>query len=99
MGRRDDDLIGDADDAADIGHNSNTVAAGQLRAFVERIERLEEEKKTIADDIKDVFAEAKGSGFDTKAIRTIIKLRKQDQAERQEQETVLDLYKAALGME
>ena len=70
----------------------------QLKAIVERIERLEEEKKTISDDIKDVFAEAKGTGFDTKAIRTIIRLRKKDQAERQEEESILDLYKAALGM-
>ncbi|MGD9914116.1 MAG: DUF2312 domain-containing protein [Rhizobiaceae bacterium] len=78
---------------------SQTVAAGQLRAFIERIERLEEEKKTIADDIKEVYAEAKGTGFDTKAIRAIIRLRKKDQAERQEEESILDLYKAALGME
>lgn len=78
--------------------SSQTVAAGQLRAFIERIERLEEEKKTISDDIKDVYAEAKGTGFDTKAIRTIIRERKKDQTERQEFETILDLYKAALGM-
>ncbi|MEQ1936837.1 DUF2312 domain-containing protein [Mesorhizobium sp. CN5-321] len=78
--------------------SSQTVAAGQLRAFIERIERLEEEKKTIADDIKEVYAEAKGTGFDTKAIRTLIRLRKKDQAEREEEESILDLYKAALGM-
>jgi uncharacterized protein (UPF0335 family) len=84
--------------ADDITETSQTVAAGQLRALIERIERLEEEKKTIADDIKEVFAEAKGTGFDTKAMRTIIRLRKKDQAERQEEETILDLYKAALGM-
>ncbi len=78
--------------------SAQTVAAGQLRAFIERIERLEEEKKTISDDIKEVFAEAKGTGFDTKAMRTIIRLRKKDQAERQEEEAVLDLYLAALGM-
>jgi uncharacterized protein (UPF0335 family) len=77
---------------------SQTVAAGQLRAFIERIERLEEEKKTIADDIKEVYAEAKGTGFDTKAIRSLIRLRKKDQAEREEEESILDLYKAALGM-
>ncbi|MCO5071112.1 MAG: DUF2312 domain-containing protein [Rhizobiaceae bacterium] len=75
-----------------------TVAAGQLRSLIERIERMEEEKKTIVEDIKDIYAEAKGNGFDTKAIRTIVKLRKMDQAEREEQETILDLYKAALGM-
>ena len=85
--------------ADDITDTSQTVAAGQLRAFIERIERLEEEKKTIADDIKEVFAEAKGTGFDTKAIRTIIRLRKKDQAERQEEDAILDLYMAALGME
>lgn len=84
--------------ADEVTDSSQTVAAGQLRALIERIERLEEEKKTIADDIKDVYAEAKGNGFDTKAIRTIIRLRKQDQAEREEAETILDLYKAALGM-
>lgn len=78
---------------------AQTVAAGQLRAFIERVERLEEEKQTIADDIKDVYAEMKGTGFDTKAIRTIIRLRKKDAAERQEEEAILDLYKAALGME
>lgn len=77
---------------------SQTLAAGQLRSLIERIERLEEEKKTISDDIKDVYAEAKGTGFDTKAIRAIVALRKQDQAERQEEESILDLYKAALGM-
>lgn len=85
--------------AEDItAESAQTVAAGQLRSFIERIERLEEEKKTIADDIKEVFAEAKGTGFDVKAMRTLIRLRKKDQAERQEEETILDLYKAALGM-
>jgi uncharacterized protein (UPF0335 family) len=84
--------------ADEIAETSQTVAAGQLRAFIERIEKLEEEKQTIADDIKDVFAEMKGTGFDTKAVRTIIRLRKKDQAERQEEEAILDLYKAALGM-
>lgn len=85
--------------ADEITESSQTVAAGQLRAFIERIERLEEEKKTIADDIKDVYAEAKGTGFDVAAIRQIVRLRKQDPAERQEAESILDLYKAALGME
>jgi uncharacterized protein (UPF0335 family) len=84
--------------ADEITETSQTVAAGQLRAFIERVERLEEEKKTIADDIKEVFAEMKGTGFDTKAVRAIIRLRKQDQAEREEAEAILDLYKAALGM-
>lgn len=84
--------------ADEITESSQTVAAGQLRAFVERIERLEEDKKAIADDIKEVFAEMKGTGFDTKAVRTIVRLRKKDQAERQEEETILELYMNALGM-
>lgn len=77
---------------------STTVAAGQLRAFIERIEHMEEEKQTIADDIKEIYAEAKGVGFYTNAMRAIIRLRKKDQAERQEEESILDLYKAALGI-
>lgn len=77
---------------------SQTVAAGQLRVLIERIERLEEDKKAIADDIKDVYAEAKGAGFDTKAIRTLVRLRKKDQAERQEEQSILQLYADALGM-
>ncbi|MBN9552221.1 DUF2312 domain-containing protein [Mesorhizobium sp. VK24D] len=84
--------------ADEITETSQTVAAGQLRAIIERIERLEEEKKTISDDIKDVYAEAKGTGFDVKAVRQLVRMRKQDQAERQEAEAILDLYKAALGM-
>ncbi|MHA6642873.1 DUF2312 domain-containing protein [Mesorhizobium sp. A623] len=84
--------------ADDVTDSSQTVAAGQLRAFIERIERLEEEKKTIADDIKEVYAELKGTGFEPKAVRTIIRLRKQDQNERAEAEAILDLYMAALGM-
>jgi uncharacterized protein (UPF0335 family) len=82
----------------DITETSQTVAAGQLRAFIERVERLEEEKSQLQEDIKEIFAEMKGTGFDTKAVRTIIRLRKKDQAERQEEEAILDLYKAALGM-
>jgi len=73
-------------------------AKDQLKAFVERVERLEEEKKAIADDIKDVYAEAKGNGFDVTALRTIIRLRKQDADERREQETILETYMHALGM-
>ena len=73
-------------------------AKDHLKAFVERIERLEEEKKTIADDIRDVYAEAKGTGFDVKALRTIVRLRKQDADERREQETILETYMHALGM-
>jgi uncharacterized protein (UPF0335 family) len=78
---------------------SDSVAQDQLRAFVERIERLEEEKKAIADDIKEVYAEAKGNGFDTKVLRQVIRIRKQDRSERLEQEAILDLYMAALGMQ
>jgi uncharacterized protein (UPF0335 family) len=70
----------------------------QLKSVIERIERLEEEKKTISDDIKDVYAEAKGNGYDVKALRTIIRMRKQDANERAEQETVLELYMQSLGM-
>ena len=73
-------------------------AKDQLRSIIERIERLEEEKKTISDDIRDVYAEAKGNGFDVKALRTIVRLRKQDANERQEQETILETYMQALGM-
>ena len=78
--------------------DTQTVAAGQLRAFVERIERLHEERNTLGDDLKEVYSEAKGTGFDTKAIKTIVRLRKMDPSQRQEEETILDLYKAALGM-
>lgn len=74
------------------------VAGDQLRAFVERIERLEEEKQALADDIKDVYAEAKGNGFDVKILRQVVRLRKQETNERLEQEAVLDLYLQALGM-
>lgn len=74
------------------------VARDQLRAFVERIERLEEEKKTIADDIKEVYGEAKGNGYDVKVLRKVVALRKQDMNERLEHEAVLDLYLHALGM-
>jgi uncharacterized protein (UPF0335 family) len=73
-------------------------AKDQLKAIIERIERLEEEKKTISDDIRDVYAEAKGNGFDVKALRTIVRLRKQDANERAEQETILETYMQALGM-
>jgi uncharacterized protein (UPF0335 family) len=81
---------------ADIAETG--VAAQELKQFIERIERLEEEKKAIADDIKDVFAEMKGRGFDTKVVRQVIRIRKQDHAERQEMEAVLELYLNALGM-
>jgi uncharacterized protein (UPF0335 family) len=74
------------------------VARDQLKSIVERIERLEEEKKSIADDIKEVYAEAKANGFDVKTLRHVIRLRKQDNNERQEQEALLDVYLNALGM-
>lgn len=82
----------------EITDTSQTVAAAQLRAIVERVERLHEERSTIADDIKEVYAEAKGNGFDVPTIKKIVKLRRMDQAQREEQESILDLYKAALGM-
>jgi uncharacterized protein (UPF0335 family) len=77
----------------------DSVAQDQIRAFIERIERMEEEKRAIAEDIKEIYAEAKGNGFDTKVLRKVIAIRKQDHAERMEQEALLDLYLAALGMQ
>ncbi|MCJ2070263.1 DUF2312 domain-containing protein [Methylobacterium sp. J-030] len=74
------------------------VAADELKQFIERLERLEEEKAGIMGDIKEVFAELKGRGFDAKAVRTILRIRKQDHSERQEQEAILELYLQALGM-
>ncbi len=85
-------------DKEDITETSQTVAAGQLRAIIERIERVHGERDDLGRDLAEIFAEAKGTGFDTKAIRTIIKLRKMDQAERQEADSILELYMAALGM-
>jgi len=73
-------------------------AKDQLKAFVERIERLEEEKKTISDDIRDVYAESKANGFDVKALRAVIRLRKQEPTERNEQQLILETYMNALGM-
>jgi uncharacterized protein (UPF0335 family) len=77
---------------------TESVAADQLKAFIERIERLEEEKAGIASDIKEIYAEAKGTGFDTKAIRKIVSIRKKDFQERKEEEAILELYMQALGM-
>ena len=74
------------------------IAVAQLRSIIERIERLEEEKKTISEDIKEVYVEAKGTGFDSKVIRTIVRLRKKEDHERQEEESMLQLYMDALGM-
>ena len=78
--------------------SSVDVTAERLKSFVERVERLEEEKKGIADDIKDVYAEAKGTGFDVKIIRQVIRLRKMEADDRREQEELLDVYMRALGM-
>jgi uncharacterized protein (UPF0335 family) len=84
--------------AAENEQPATRFAKDQLKAFVERIERLEGEKKATSDDIRDVYAEAKGTGFDTKALRTIVRLRKLDTDERREQQEVLDTYLHALGM-
>lgn len=94
-----------ADGTANIGAaagsqaagGATTVAAERLRSFLERVERLEEEKATIAGDIKEVFAEAKGEGYDTKTLRKVIRLRKMDKAKREEEEALLELYLSALG--
>ena len=75
------------------------VAADRLKSFIERIERLEEERTALGADIREIYAEAKGTGFDTKIMRQVIKLRKMDNADRQEQEHLLELYKRALGIE
>jgi uncharacterized protein (UPF0335 family) len=79
--------------------NQGGIAGEQLRSLIERIERLEEERKASADDIRDVYAEAKAAGFDAKVMRQVVRLRKLDSADRQEQEALLDLYRHALGME
>ncbi len=78
---------------------SDIIAADQLRLLIERIERLEEEKKGIADDIKDVYGEAKSTGFDVKTIRAIVRLRKMEKHHRDEAEAILETYKSALGMD
>ena len=74
------------------------IAAQRLRSFIERVERLEEEKAALAADIREVYAEAKGDGFDVKTMRQIVRLRKMESSDRAEQEALLDLYKAALGL-
>jgi uncharacterized protein (UPF0335 family) len=74
------------------------IAGGQLKSLIERIERLEDEKRALGEDIKEVYAEAKGSGFEPKIMRQIIKIRKMDKDEHDEQESLLDVYKRALGM-
>lgn len=80
-----------------IGHNAG-FSNGQLKSVIERIERLEEEKQTFTDDIRDVYAEAKGNGFDVKALRAIIRIRKQDADKRKEMQAIIDTYMHALGM-
>jgi len=77
---------------------SGGVAAGQIKSIIERVERLEEEKTALAGDIREIYAEAKSNGYDVKVLRQIVRIRKQDAAERQEQEAILDLYLHALGM-
>ncbi|MEE4211822.1 MAG: DUF2312 domain-containing protein [Parvularcula sp.] len=86
-----------ADGSQQFEASTDTVAGERLRLFLERVERLEEDKKGIMDDIKEVYAEAKGEGYDTKVMRQIIRLRKMDRADRQEQEALLELYLSAIG--
>jgi uncharacterized protein (UPF0335 family) len=85
-----------ADDANPI-EVLNTTAQGQLKSILERIERLEEDKAGVMADLKEVYAEAKGNGFDTKIIRKVVRLRKTDRAKRQEEEALIDLYMSAIG--
>ena len=80
-----------------MNEQSSTIAASQLRALIERIERLEEEKTALAADIREVYAEAKGNGYDSKIMRQVIRIRKMESADRQEQEALLELYLTALG--
>ncbi len=106
MSTEEDDLLGESDD--NMGHNGGPsmktkgrtvgTTADRLSSFVQRIERLEEDKKGIADDIKEVYAEAKGEGFDAKILRRVVALRKKDPEERAEEEELLELYMSALGM-
>lgn len=81
-----------------IGHNSETVSVARLKSFIERIERLEEEKKALAEDIKEIYDEAKSTGFDVKTMRKIVRLNKMNAEERREEQALLDLYMNALGM-
>ena len=90
----DDDLVG----SPKAGSNSDGAAQGQLKSIVERIERLNEEKKEVAEQIKEVFAESKANGFDAPTIRRVLAARKKDPEQRQEEEALFDLYLSALGM-
>ena len=85
-----------ADDSSSI-ETLNTTAQGKLKSLIERIERLEEDKAAVSADLKEVYAESKGEGFDTKIIRKVIRLRKQDGAKRQEEEALIELYISAIG--
>ena len=86
-----------ADDASAAADILTATAQGRLKSFIERIERLEEDKAVIANDLKEVFAEAKGEGFDTKIMRKVVRLRKQDKVKREEEESLVDLYLSAIG--
>ena len=85
-----------ADGSASV-EGATTIAADRLRSFIERVERLEEDKAAVMNDIKEVYAEAKGDGYDVKTLRQVVRIRKMDRADRQVQEAMLDLYLAALG--
>lgn len=85
--------------SAGVANDTGGVSGQRLKAFIERVERLEEEKAALAEDIKDIMAEAKGTGFDTKTMRKIIRLRKMDRQKREEEEELLELYKSAIGLE
>ncbi len=85
-------------ETADSSSDTGGITAGRLRSFIERVERLEEEKAALTADIREVYSEAKSDGFDTKIMRQIVRMRKIDSQDRQEQEAILDLYKSALGM-
>lgn len=96
----------DETETAGIGHNSQDeaqdvggVSGQRLKAFIERVERLEEEKAAIAEDVREVYSEAKGAGYDVKIMRRVVKLRKMDTEKRREEDTILELYKAAIGIE
>jgi uncharacterized protein (UPF0335 family) len=78
--------------------STNSIDTGHLKAFIERIERLEEEKRALAEDIKDVYSEAKGTGYDVKVMRKVVSIRRQDHNKRREEEEILDLYLSALGI-
>lgn len=92
------DNLGKADKDDGPGSTVGGIAADRLRSLIERIERLEEERKSLGSDIKDIYAEAKSAGFDVKVLRQIIRIRKQEPAEVEEQESLLDVYRRALGM-